>query len=81
MLSCWKQSEPINATVLPDPVPGLHMIRMGVLRETGGLGLLGREKALLVLRDLIEPPKCFWKVTRRLSLNLGVRWDNPTSTA
>jgi hypothetical protein len=35
------------------------MVRMGVLRKAGGVGLLGREKSLLVLGDLIKPTKCF----------------------
>ena len=45
--------------MLTNPVANLHMIRMSVFRKAGGFGLFGREKALLVLGDLIEPLKRF----------------------
>lgn len=51
-----KQSEPVDATVLADPVPYLHMIGVGVLGESGRLGLLRGEKSLLLLGELEEPP-------------------------
>ena len=46
-VSQWEQSEPVNAPVLADPVPDLHMIGVGVLGESGCLGLLRGEEALL----------------------------------
>jgi hypothetical protein len=47
-----------------DPVPSMHMIGMGVLCESGHLGLLRSEEALLLLGEIEEPP-------RRLSVRLG----------
>src|SRR5947208_1150384 len=35
-----EQSKPVNAAVLADPVSDLKVVRMGVLGESGGLGLL-----------------------------------------
>ena len=63
-ISCRKQREPVDAAVLTDPVPDLHMIRMRVLGESGRFGLLRGEEALLLLGELEEPP-------RRLSVRLG----------
>ena len=54
-----KQREPVDAAVLTNPVPDLDMIRMGVFGESGRLGLLGGEEALLLLGDLEEPPRGF----------------------
>jgi hypothetical protein len=46
-IGCWKKREPVDTTVLADPVSYLYMIGMCVFGETGRLGLLGREKTLL----------------------------------
>src|SRR5258708_35176320 len=36
-----EQSEPVDATVLADPVPNLHVTGMGILGESGGFSLFG----------------------------------------
>jgi hypothetical protein len=51
--------KPVDAAVLADPVSDLHVIRMGILGESSGLGLLRGEEALLLLGDLKEPPRRF----------------------
>ena len=58
-ISCRKQSEPVDATVLADPVSDLDVVRMSVFGESGCLGLLRGEEALLLLGDLKEPPRRF----------------------
>jgi len=58
-ISRRKQSEPVDTTVLADPVPYLHVIGMCVFRKPGRLGLLRGEEALLRLRELEEPPRRF----------------------
>jgi hypothetical protein len=64
-ISRRKQSEPVDTPVLADPVPGVHIIEVCVFGESGRLGLLGGEKALLLLLgELEEPPRRF---TVRLS--------------
>jgi hypothetical protein len=42
--------------MLPDPVPDLHVIGMGVLGEAGSLRLLRGEEALLGFGNLEKPP-------------------------
>jgi hypothetical protein len=54
-----KQGESVDTAVLPDPVPDLHMIGMGVLCESSGLGLLRGEEALLLLGELEAAPRRF----------------------
>jgi hypothetical protein len=54
MIRLGKEGQPINAAVLTDPVSGLNMVRMSILSESGNLRLLGREKPLLRLGDLVE---------------------------
>ena len=50
-----KQSEPVDPPVLANPVPGRHMIGMGVFGESRCLGLLGGEVTLLLFGELEEP--------------------------
>jgi hypothetical protein len=45
--------------VLANPVPDLHVIGVCVFGESGRLGLLGGEEALLLLSDFEEPPRRF----------------------
>jgi hypothetical protein len=45
--------------MFPNPVPGLHMVRVGILGEPGSLGLLRGEVALLLLDQLEEPYRRF----------------------
>ena len=59
-----KQRDPVNAAVLADPIPDLHVIRVCVFGESCRLGLLRGEEALLLLGDLEEPP-------RRFAMRLG----------
>ena len=49
------KSEPIDATMLTDPVPNLHVVGMGILGESGGFGLFGCEEALLLVGHRKEP--------------------------
>ena len=56
MFRLRKPGQPVDAAVLPDPVPHLHMVRVSVLREARALRLLGREKALLCLGDVVKTP-------------------------
>ena len=58
-ISHWEQREPVDATVLADPVPNLHVIGMSFLRKSGGFGLFSSEEALRLFGDLDEPPRCF----------------------
>src|ERR1017187_9484046 len=51
-----KQGEPVNPTILANPIPDLHVVGMGVLSEAGGFRLLRREEALLGLCDLERSP-------------------------
>ena len=58
-ISRRKQSEPVDTPVLADPVPDLDMIGVGVFGESGRLGQLGGEEALLLLGDLEKSPRRF----------------------
>ena len=50
-IGCRKQGEPVDAAVLTDPVPDLHMIRMRVLGEASRFSLFRGEEALLLLGE------------------------------
>ena len=63
-ISRRKQCETVDTTVFADPIPDLHVVGMGVFGESGRLGLLRGEEALLLLGELEEPP-------RRFSVRLG----------
>ena len=54
MIRLREVGEPINSSVLTDPVPCLNMVGMSVLCEPRGLCLLGCEEALLCLGSLVE---------------------------
>jgi hypothetical protein len=58
-ISRRKQSEAVDPPVLTDPVPGLHMIGIGVFGESGRPRLLGGEETLLPFSELEEPPRRF----------------------
>ena len=47
--------EPINSTVLANPVSGVHVIGVRLLGEPRPNGLFGGEEALLGLGDIMEP--------------------------
>jgi hypothetical protein len=53
------QGEPIDTAELTEPVPGPDVVRMSGFGESGSLGLLGGEVALLQIGDLKEPPRGF----------------------
>src|SRR5260370_10573544 len=55
MFSQREQGEPVDPSMLPDPVPDLDVVRVRVLCEAGGFRLLRREEPLLGLSDLEEP--------------------------
>src|SRR5260370_4167116 len=50
-----KIGQPINTTMLPDPVSDFHVVGMGLFRESCSRGLLGREEPLLTLGYFVEP--------------------------
>jgi hypothetical protein len=54
-----KQRQAVDTAMFPDPVPGLHMIWMRIFGESGHLGLLRREEALLLLGYIKELPRRF----------------------
>ena len=54
-----EQRQAVDAAVFPDPVPGLHVVGMGIFGESGRLGLLRSEEALLLLGEIEEPPRRF----------------------
>ena len=58
-ISCGKQGEAVNPSVLPNPVPCLYMIGVRVFSESGRLGLLGCEESLLLLSNIEELPGSF----------------------
>jgi len=51
-----------------------HMVRMGVLGEARGLGLLGSEEALLLLSNLEEPPQ--WKDSDQLDSTTHCKYNS-----
>src|SRR5258708_5256553 len=53
------QGKRIDAAMLADPVPDLHMIRVCVFGESSRLGLLGGEETLLLLSEFEKPPRRF----------------------
>src|SRR6266567_6163598 len=63
-IRCREQRQAVDAAVFADPVPGLRMVGMCIFSESGRLGLLRSEEALLLLGEIEEPP-------RRLSVRLS----------
>ena len=51
-----KSREPIDSTVLPDPVSHLNMVGVGFLGNARANGLFGRKKALLGPCCFVQPP-------------------------
>jgi hypothetical protein len=54
-----EQRQAVDAAVFPDPVPGLHVVGMRIFGESGRLGLLRSEEALLLLGKIEELPQRF----------------------
>jgi hypothetical protein len=50
-----KAGQPIDSPMLPNPVSGLNVVRVSILREPRSFGLLRREETLLPFRYLVEP--------------------------
>jgi hypothetical protein len=63
-----EEREPVDSTVLPDPVPNLNVIRMSIFGESRRFRLLGREETLLLLRSLEKESGCG---------TMGLRHDGP----
>lgn len=60
MIRRREQRQPIDASVLANPVADGDVIRMDVFGKARSLGLLGCKEPLLALGDLIEPSMCFY---------------------
>ena len=71
MIGWWKEREPVDSTVLANPIAGLNMIRVGVLRESGSPRLFCGEEALLSLRDLEEAPLRFTVISHDTILQIS----------
>jgi hypothetical protein len=54
-LASRKAGEPIDSSMLTNPVFRPNVVRVSILRESRSFSLLGREETLLVHRYLIEP--------------------------
>jgi hypothetical protein len=54
-----EQRQAVDAAVFPDPVPGPHVVGMRIFGESGRLGLLRSEEALLLLGKIEELPRRF----------------------
>jgi hypothetical protein len=69
-----EEGKSVDSPIFPNPIPGLHMVRMGVLSESGSLGLLRSEETLMSLSDLEEPSLCISMISLHntiLQLNRG----------
>src|SRR5271170_3272628 len=54
-LASREAGQPIDSTMLTNPVSRLNVVRVSILREPGSFSLFCREKTLLVFCDLVEP--------------------------
>src|SRR6267378_6718005 len=76
-----KIGQPINTTMLPDPVSDFDMIGMGFSCESCPHCLLGGEEPLLRLRYFVEPSCCFFVWSRHSTIPLlswGIMHHAPT---
>src|SRR5258708_26523761 len=69
-LWCGKIGQPINTTMLPDPVSDFHVVGMGLFSESSSRGLLGGEEPLLRLRYFVEPSCGFFVWSRHSTIPL-----------
>jgi hypothetical protein len=65
-----KIGQPINTTMLPDPVSDFHVVSMGFFAEPCSRGLLGGEESLLGLRYFVEPSCGFFVWSRHNTIPL-----------
>src|SRR5260370_32259379 len=65
-----KIGQPINTTMLPDPVSDFHVVGMGLFRESCSRGLLGGEEPLLRLSYFVEPSCGFFVWSRHSTIPL-----------
>jgi hypothetical protein len=65
-----KIGQPINTTMLPDPVSDFHVVGMGLFAEPCSRGLLGGEEPLLRLRYFVEPSCGFFGWSRHGTIPL-----------
>ncbi len=54
-LASGKAGQPIDSSMLTNPVSRLNVVRMSILRESRSFSLLRREETLLGFRYLVEP--------------------------
>jgi hypothetical protein len=54
-LTSRKAGQPIDFSMLTNPVSRLNVVRVSILREPGSFSLFGREETLLAFRYLVEP--------------------------
>jgi hypothetical protein len=54
-LASRKARQPIDSSMLTNPIAGLDVVGVRVLGKTRSLSLLGREKTLLAFCNLVEP--------------------------
>ena len=54
----WEECQTIDAAVFPNPVPGLYMVRMSILGESGCIGLFRGEESLLLLGNIEQASLC-----------------------
>jgi hypothetical protein len=55
VLASRKAGQPINSPMLTNPISGLNVVGVSILREPRSLSLLRREETLLPFRYLVEP--------------------------
>src|SRR6266436_1497786 len=65
-----KICQPINTTMLPDPVSDFHVVGMGLFGESCPCGLLGGEEPLLRLRHFVESSCGFFVWSRHSTIPL-----------
>ena len=78
-LWCREIGEPVDSTVLSNPVSRVHVVRMYLFGEPGPDGLFGCEKALLRLGYFEESPSGFLIRTSHCiipQLSWGIMYPN-----
>jgi hypothetical protein len=63
-LASRKACQPIDSSMLTNPVSRLNVVRVSILREPRSFSLLGREETLLVFCNLVEPLGSFFASSR-----------------
>ena len=60
-LASRKTGQPIDSPMLTNPVSGLNVVRVSILREPRSFSLLRRKETLLAFRYLVEPLGGFFR--------------------